>query len=98
EAETDAGVVGIGLGFGLPFLLSVVMVAASGELSLLILPLPLLGALWLIHGAAPSGYTREEDGVRIERRWIRRLIPYNAILGCDRQPRSTRGLAARGGS
>jgi len=91
-----AGVVGIGLGFGLPFLLSVVMVAVSGELSLLILPLPFLGALWIIQGLAPSGYTLEEDGVRIERRWIRRLILYNAILGCDRQPRSIGGLLAAG--
>src|SRR4030095_1612760 len=54
-----AGGVGLGLGFGLPLLLSVVMGAASGELSLLILPLPFLGALWIIQGLAPSGYTLE---------------------------------------
>ena len=70
-----AGVLGIGLGFGLPFLLSVAMVAASGELSLLILPLPFLGALWTIQGLAPSGYTLEDRGVRIERRWLRRFRP-----------------------
>ena len=91
-----AGVIGIGLGFGGPFLLSVAMVAASGELSLLILPLPFLGALWTIQGLAPSGYTLEEDGVRIERRWLRRLIPYDRIVGCDRQPRSIGGLLAAG--
>ena len=88
--------IGIGLGFGLPFLLSVAMVAASGELSLLIMPLPFLGALWVIQGLAPSGYTLEEDGIRIERRWIRRLILYDGILGCDRQRRAIGGLLAAG--
>ena len=91
-----AGVLGIGLGFGLPFLLSVAMVAASGELSLLILPLPFLGALWVIQGLAPSGYTLEQEGVRIERRWRRRLIPYATILGCDRRRRPIGGLLAAG--
>jgi hypothetical protein len=91
-----AGVLGIGLGFGVPFLLSVAMVAASGELSLLILPLPFLGALWVIQGLAPSGYTLELDAVRIERRWGRRAIPYAAILGCDRRRRPIGGLLAAG--
>jgi hypothetical protein len=91
-----AGVLGIGLGFGLPFLLSVAMVAASGELSLLILPLPFLGALWTIQGLAPSGYTLEDRGVRIERRWLGRLIPYQHIVGCDRQRRPIGGLLAAG--
>jgi hypothetical protein len=91
-----AGVVGIGLGFGVPFLLSVAMVAASGELSLLIMPLPFLGALWMIQGLAPAGYTLEEGGIRIERRWLRRLIPYDGIVGCDRQRRSIGGLLAAG--
>jgi hypothetical protein len=91
-----AGIVGVGLGFGGPFLLSVAMVATSGELSLLILPLPFLGALWAIQGLAPSGYTLEDDGVRIERRWRRRLIPYATILGCDRRRRPIGGLLAAG--
>jgi hypothetical protein len=91
-----AGVLGIGLGFGIPFLLSVAMVAASGELSLLILPLPFLGALWTIQGLAPSGYTLEERGVRIERRWLRRLIPYDGIVACDRRRRPIGGLLAAG--
>jgi PH (Pleckstrin Homology) domain-containing protein len=91
-----AGVIGIGLGFGVPFLLSVAMVAASGELALLILPLPFLGALWAIQGLAPSGYTLEEHGVRLERRWLRRLIPYEGIVGCDRQRRAIGGLLAAG--
>jgi hypothetical protein len=91
-----AGILGIGLGFGVPFLLSVAMVAASGELSLLILPLPFLGALWAIQGLAPSGYTLEEHGVRLERRWLRRLIPYESIVGCDRRRRPIGGLMAAG--
>jgi hypothetical protein len=91
-----AGVLGIGLGFGGPFLLSVAMVATSGEMSLLILPLPFLGALWVIQGLAPSGYTLEEEGVRLERRWARRLIPYATILRCDRRRRPIGGLLAAG--
>ena len=77
-----AGVVGIGLGFGDP--------------SLLILPLPFLGALWVIQGLAPSGYTLEEGGLRLERRWARRLIPYDRITACDREPRPVGGLLAAG--
>ena len=69
------GVFGIGLGFGAPFLLSVVLVATSGDPSLLILPLPFLGGLWVIQGLAPSGFTLEEGGLRLERRWLPRLIP-----------------------
>ena len=77
------GVLGIGLGFGGPFVLSVVLVATSGDPSLLILPLPFLGGLWVIQGFAPSGFTLDEHGVRLERRWLARLLPYAAILGCD---------------
>src|SRR5262249_16675026 len=49
------GVFGIGLGFGAPFLLSVALVATSGDPSLLMFPLPFLGGLWAIQGLAPSG-------------------------------------------
>jgi PH (Pleckstrin Homology) domain-containing protein len=90
------GVFGVGLGFGLPFLLSVVLVATSGDPSLLILPLPFLGALWLIQGLSPSGFTLEEDGVRLERRWLGRLVPYASILDCDREARPVGGLLAVG--
>ena len=57
-----AGVLGIGLGFGGPFLLSVAMVATSGEMSLLILPLPFLGALWMIQGLAPAATRSRKRG------------------------------------
>ncbi len=90
------GVFGIGLGFGAPFLLSIVLVATSGDPSLLILPLPFLGGLWAIQGLAPSGFTLEEAGVRLERRWLSRRLPYAAILGCDRQPRPIGGVLAVG--
>jgi hypothetical protein len=90
------GVVGIGLGFGAPFLLSVVLVASSGDPSLLILPLPFLGALWAIQGLSPSGFTLEERGVRLQRRWLSRLIPYASILDCDRRYRPIGGLLALG--
>lgn len=88
--------VGLALGFGGPFLLSVALVATTGDPSALILPLPFLGALWVIQGLAPSGYTLEEHGVRIERRWLRRLIPYDRITGCDRERRPIGGLLAAG--
>jgi len=60
----------VGLGFGVPFVLSVAMVATSGDPSLLILPLPFLLGLWVVQGLAPAGFTLEPDGVRIERRWF----------------------------
>ncbi len=91
-----AGALGVGLGFGAPFLLSVAMVASSGDPSLLILPLPFLGGLWVTQGLAPAGYSLEPGGVRLERRWLRRLLPYSAILGFDRQPRQVGGVGAIG--
>ena len=91
-----AGVLGVGVGFVVPFLVSVALVAATGDPSALILPLPFLGALWVIQGLAPSGYTLEERGVRIERRWLRRLIPYDRIGTCDRRRRPIGGLLAVG--
>jgi hypothetical protein len=91
-----AGVLGVGLGFGGPFLLSVVLVATSGDFSLLMLPLPFLGALWLAQGLAPSGYRLELDGLRLERRWLSRLLPYSAIRSADRRPRPVGGLGAIG--
>ena len=90
------GVVGVGLGFGVPFLLSVALVASSGDPSLLILPLPFLGGLWVIQGLAPHGFTLESGGLRFERRWHSWLLPYSAILGCDRQPRAVGGFGAIG--
>jgi Bacterial PH domain len=86
----------LALAFGLPFVLSVVLVATSGDLSLLILPLPFLLGLWVIQGLAPAGFTLEERGIRIERRWLSRLIPYTAIQKVDREPRPVGGLGAVG--
>jgi hypothetical protein len=60
------------------------------------LPLPFLCGLWLLQGLAPSGYSLEGDGVRLERRFMPRLLPYRAILGCDRAPRPIGGLLALG--
>ena len=90
------GLLGVGLGFGAPFLLSVTLVATSGDPSLLMLPLPFLGALWLIQGLAPAGYTLEERGLSLDRRWLARLLPYAAIVRCDRSPRRIGGLFALG--
>ena len=57
-----AGLIGIGLGFGVPFVLSILLVATSGDMLVLILPLPFLCGLWVLQGLAPSGYTLREDG------------------------------------
>ncbi len=86
----------MGLGFGVPFVLSVAMVATSGDPSLLILPLPFLLGLWVVQGLAPAGFALEADGVRIERRWLSRLIPYALIRGVDREPRPVGGFGAVG--
>jgi hypothetical protein len=91
-----AGLLGVGLGFGGPFLLSVALVGTSGDPGFLILPLPFLGGLWVAQGLSPSGVTIEEGGVRLERRWLARLLPYAAITGCDRRPRRAGGLGAIG--
>jgi hypothetical protein len=90
------GILGIGLGFGGPFLLSVAMMATTGDPLFVIFPLPFLAALWLIQGLAPSGYTLDEDGVLIERRWRPPLIPYREIRDVDRTPRPIGGLLAIG--
>jgi hypothetical protein len=86
----------VALGFGVPFVLSIVLVATSGDPSLLILPLPFIGGLWMIQGLAPAGYTLEPDGVRLERRWLRRLLRYRDIRAVDRRPRAVGGLGALG--
>jgi hypothetical protein len=91
-----AGLVGIAGGFGVPFLLSVLLVATSGDLLFLILPLPFLGALWVAQGLAPAGYTLEDDRLILERRWLRRGIPYAAIAGVDRRTCSMGGLGTVG--
>ena len=88
-----AGILGIGLGFGGPFLLSVALVATSGDPSFLILPLPFLGGLWMIQGLAPSGVRLEDDGVRLERRWLGRLVPYRVIARGHREPGGSAGSA-----
>ena len=72
------------------------MVATSGDPSLLILPLPFLLGLWVVRGLAPAGFTLETDGVRIERRWLSRLVPYALIRGVDRESRSIGGFGAVG--
>ena len=72
------------------------MVATSGDPGLLILPMPFLLGLWVIQGLAPAGFTLEADGVRIERRWLARVIPYMVIQGVDREPRAIGGFGAVG--
>jgi Bacterial PH domain len=91
-----AGILGVGVGFGGPFLLSVALTASSGDPSFVILPLPFLGALWLVQGLAPAAYTLSERGVLIERRLWPRLIPYRDIRAVDREPRPIGGLLAFG--
>ena len=91
-----AGVVGIGLGVLAPFLLSVAVVAATGDLLFTIFPLPFLGVVWALQSMAPAGYTLERRGLRLERRWLVRRLPYSAIAAADRTPRPIGGLLALG--
>jgi hypothetical protein len=87
---------GIGLGFGGPFALSVALTASSGDPAFVILPLPFLGALWFLQGLAPSAYHLDEAGVVIARRLMPRRIPYADIRGVDRTPRPIGGFLALG--
>ncbi|MBI2527452.1 MAG: hypothetical protein HYV93_15885 [Candidatus Rokubacteria bacterium] len=80
----------------MPLALSVVLLATTGELAFVIFPLPFLGLVWALQGLAPSGFTLEERGVRIERRWLPRRLPYSAIHAVDRRPRPIGGLLALG--
>lgn len=91
-----AGVVGIGVGVGVPIVVSVVLMATTGDPLFVIFPLPFLGAMWAIQGLAPSGFTLDEDGLCIERRWLRRCLPYSMIRAVDRESRPIGGLFALG--
>jgi len=81
---------------GVPIALSVALLATTGELAFVIFPLPFLGLVWALQGLAPTGFTLEEPGVRIERRWFPRRLPYSAIRAADRRPRPIGGLLALG--
>jgi hypothetical protein len=91
-----AGVFGIGLGVLVPFLLSVALVAGTGDFLFTIFPLPFLGAVWALQALSPAGYTLEARGMRLERRWLARRLPYSAIEAVDRTPRPIGGLLALG--
>ena len=91
-----AGVLGVGLGVLVPFLLSVALVAATGDLLFTIFPLPFLGVVWALQGLSPAGYTLDGRGLRLERRWLSRRLPYSGILGADRESRRIGGLLALG--
>lgn len=91
-----AGVLGLGLGIGVPIVLSTVLVARTGDPALVIFPLPFIGLVWAIQGLAPAGFTLDADAVRIERRWLARRIPYATIRAVDRAPRPVGGLFALG--
>jgi len=74
----------------------VFLVATSGDPIFVIFPLPFLGAVWMLQGLAPAGYTLEARGIRLERRWLSRRLPYSAIRSVDRTPRPIGGLLAFG--
>lgn len=91
-----AGIFGLGLGIGVPLLTSVVLIATTGDPAFVIFPLPFLGVVWAIQGFAPAGFTLEDRGLRIERRWLARRVPYSAIRAVDRTARPIGGLLALG--
>lgn len=91
-----AGIVALGLGIAVPILTSVVLLATTGDPAFVIFPLPFLGAVWVIQGLSPSGFTLDERVVRIERRWLSRRVPYSTIRDVDRTARPIGGLLALG--
>ena len=91
-----AGILGIGVGIGIPLVLSVVLLAQTGDPEFLIFPLPFLGAVWFAQGLAPAGYTLGDEALVIERRWAPRVVPYRAIRGVDRHPRPIGGALSLG--
>jgi len=91
-----AGVVALGLGILVPILTSVLLVATTGDPAFVIFPLPFIGAVWVIQGLAPTGFTLGERALRVERRWLARRVPYASIRGVDRTPRPIGGLLALG--
>lgn len=91
-----AGVLGLGVGIAVPILLSTALVAWTGDPSLVIFPLPFIGLVWAIQGLAPAGFSLDAGGISIERRWLRRRIPYASIHAVDRTPRKVGGLFALG--
>lgn len=80
----------------MPFALSVFLVATTSDPLFVIFPLPFLGLMWTLQGLAPAGYTLEARGIRLERRWLSRRLPYSAIRSVDRIPRRIGGLLALG--
>ena len=91
-----AGVVALGLAIGVPIVTSAWLVAVTADPVFVIFPLPFIGAVWLIQGMATTGYRFEDRGVRIERRWLSRRLPYTAIRDVDRVQRPIGGLLALG--
>jgi hypothetical protein len=91
-----AGVLGLGLGVAVPFMVSVALVASTSDPVFVIFPLPFLGLVWLVQGLAITGYTLDDDGVVLERRWGARRLGLDGIDGVDRQPRRIGGLGALG--
>jgi PH (Pleckstrin Homology) domain-containing protein len=79
-----------------PFALSVFLVATTSDPLFVIFPLPFLGLMWVLQGLAPAGYTLEARGIRLERRWLSRRLPYSAIRSVDRTTRPIGGLLALG--
>ena len=87
---------GIGLGVLVPFLLSVALVATTGDLLFTIFPLPFLGAVWALQGLSPAGYT--PGGARHAARAALALAPA-PVLGDPRRGPDARpigGLLALG--
>ncbi len=91
-----AGIVGLGLGVGVPILTSVALIATTGDPAFVIFPLPFLGAVWMIQGLSPNGFTLGDRALVIERRWLSRRVPYTSIRAVNRRARPIGGLLALG--
>ena len=72
--------------------LGILFALESGNPRWLFLGLPFTLLILVAAWFAPTAYHLAADGVRVERRAGARVIPYRAIRGVDREPRSIHGF------
>ncbi|MBM3220581.1 MAG: hypothetical protein FJZ38_18240 [Candidatus Rokubacteria bacterium] len=76
--------------------LGFVMTVRTADIRWLFLSLPFVVMLWVAARFAPTGYRIGPDGVHVERRVGRKVIPYRDIRAVDRVVRSVKGLTFAG--
>ena len=76
--------------------LGLVMTARTADLRWLFISLPFVVMFWIAARFAPTGYRLAADGIHVERRTGRKVVPYREIRAVDRVPRSVKGLTFGG--